>query len=201
MKRSFKHWTPRYVVDRILLKGYEARHADHPWLTRASIEILTSWLQPDDIGLELGSGRSTVWFARRVRKLVSVEHDPEWYKRVQGMIDDRQLRNVDYQFAKPESYAEIVDSLPNDSFDFILIDGIERDRCAVTCISKLRTGGLLIVDDAHWFLPFASRSPLSRGVAGTPATAAWDSFARLVRQWRVIWTTDGVTDTAIWIKP
>ena len=56
------------------------------------------------------------------------------------MLDDRQLRNVRYEFAESGSYVGIVGSLPNDSFKFGLVGNIERDRCAIVCISKIRSG-------------------------------------------------------------
>jgi predicted O-methyltransferase YrrM len=202
VKRSFKHWTPRYVVDRILLKAFESRHPDLPWITRASIEILATWLRPDDAGLELGSGRSTLWFARRTGRLISVEHDPAWHRRVSQMLQDRHIDNVEYHhIPQPRVYADFVKSLPDNSFDFILVDGIERDECAVACTSKLKPGGALLVDNANWYLPFASRSPSSRGAGNTPATATWGKFAELVKMWRLVWTSNGVTDTAIWVRP
>ena len=202
VKRTFKHWTPRYVVDRIQLKVFESRHPDLPWLTRASIEIMATWLRSDDLGLELGSGRSTFWFARRTRRLISLEHDPSWHERVYRKIQNQRIDNIEYHHVpQPGSYVDFVEALGNNTFDFILVDGIERDRCAVTCTSKLKPGGLLILDNANWYLPFASRSPASCGAGNTPATAIWETFAELVRPWRTIWTSNGVTDTAIWMKP
>jgi hypothetical protein len=46
-------------------------HPDVPWLTRQAVEILEDWLKPGYVGLEWGSGRSTLWFARRVSHLTS----------------------------------------------------------------------------------------------------------------------------------
>ena len=34
-----------------------------------------------------------------------------------------------------------------------------------------------------------------------PATAGWAEFLDKVAAWRCIWTTNGVWDTVIWIKP
>jgi len=67
--RSFQHWTPRYIWNRLALMAHERQHPDLPWLTRAMIENLDTWLRPDDVGLEFGSGRSTVWFAQKVGHL------------------------------------------------------------------------------------------------------------------------------------
>ena len=92
--RSFRHWTPRYILNRLHLFLIEKRHPDWPWLTAASIQILSSWLRPTDIGFEWGSGRSTLWFARRIRKLISVEHDPKWYDKISHVLKEENVTNV-----------------------------------------------------------------------------------------------------------
>lgn len=76
--RTFRHWTPRYVKNRIGVFYYQKIQPDQSWLTRSANEILNSWLTKSDIGLEFGSGRSTLWFAKRMAYLTSVEHDPVW---------------------------------------------------------------------------------------------------------------------------
>ena len=77
--RPFRHLTPRYIWNRTALIVYERANPGQPWLTPDMIKILDSWLCPADVGLEFGSGRSTSWFAARVKHLTSVEHNPEWY--------------------------------------------------------------------------------------------------------------------------
>ena len=86
--RSFQHWTPRYIWNRLALMAYERQHPDRPWLTRAMIENLDTWLRPDDVGLEFGSGRSTIWFAQKVGHLTSVEHHPGWYAKVNDRLQE-----------------------------------------------------------------------------------------------------------------
>jgi predicted O-methyltransferase YrrM len=201
-KLKFKHWTPRYVFHRVLLTVYQSQHADHPWLTSDSIEILTTLLRPDDSGLEMGSGRSTIWLANRVGHLISIEHHGPWYERVSRIIQDQHIGNVEYnKVALGKPYVDFVKALADHSFDFILVDGPERDQCAVACTSKLKPGGILIVDNANMYLPHVTKSPFSRGNASTAATPIWAEFAELVQTWRLIWTSNGVWDTAIWVKP
>ena len=48
-------------------------------LDAQAISILASVLRPSDNGLEYGSGRSTVWFARRTTSLISVETSRLWF--------------------------------------------------------------------------------------------------------------------------
>jgi hypothetical protein len=92
--RSFRHWTVQFICNRMTLWLYQRCHPDHPWLTRAANAILDSWLKPTDVGFEWGSGRSTIWFARRVHHLTSVEHDHRWWRKVQSDPHASRMDNV-----------------------------------------------------------------------------------------------------------
>lgn len=208
--RSFRHWTPRYIRDRIGTIIYERTHPDHPWLTRTANSILESWLRPEDIGVEFGSGRSTLWFTRRVRFLTSVEHDKEWYDRVQAQLRAGDIDNVDYRLIAQDEdeergndspYVKVADDFADASLDFVLIDGIYRDACANAFLRCLKPGAILIIDNANWFLPSATMSPGSRSHDDGPSTPLWMRFLENVSGWRYMWTTCGVFDTAIYVKP
>lgn len=200
--RSFRHWTSRYVLDRIIQVVYERLHPDWPWLNKPAVEMLVGWLQPEYRGLEWGSGRSTLWLARKVSFLVSIEHDRSWYTRISRQLKEQGFSNVDYRFCEKESdYVSVADQLPQESLDFVLVDGIARGQCALAAVPKLKTGGLLILDNSNWFLPSASRSPNSRRLSQGSASEVWNVFLSELKRWRCTWTTDGVTDTACWEKP
>jgi hypothetical protein len=200
--RRFRHWTPQYVVARLRVLVYQWRFPEAPWLTQAAIEFLSSWLRPGYHGLEWGSGRSTLWFARRVACLVSVEHDENYYREVSTRLKKSGLSNVDYRHCSDESgYLAVGENLPPLSLDFVLVDGIARDRCALAAVPRLKPGGLLILDNSNWYLPSQSRSPNSRSLADGPASETWDLFTGRVQPWRCLWTTNGVWDTTLWAKP
>ena len=46
-----------------------------PWLGFRGIRRLDALIQPSWGILEFGSGTSTVWFSKRARQIVSIEHD------------------------------------------------------------------------------------------------------------------------------
>ena len=96
--RTFSHWTPRYIKNRIANVYYKMTCPNQPWLTRTANEILNTYLKKSDIGLEFGSGRSTLWFAKRVAKLTSVEHNEIWVANVRAMLNKAGIENVDYRF-------------------------------------------------------------------------------------------------------
>jgi predicted O-methyltransferase YrrM len=142
--------------------------------------------------------------------LTSVEHDEHWYASVSKELKSRKLTNVEYKFAPqdqpPESgdkseYAGIALLFPKESVDFTLIDGIYRDFTAKLMLPRIKRGGLMIIDNANWFLPSQSYSPSSRTHALGPEGPGWAEVANELDGWRSIWTSSGVTDTAIFIKP
>jgi hypothetical protein len=210
MTRTFRHWTPHYVRDRLKNIWYIRRYPDRPWITRAAHDVLDSYLRKTDVGLEFGSGRSTVWFAKRVARLTSVESDPAWHQRVTSRLASENLSNVEsHLFPGPEvpgkghesAYANIASKFAHDSLDFVLVDGLYRDSCALLSLDKIRPGGLLIIDNVNWFLPSSSRAPASIRTEAEIGDDNWKALHRTLSGWRRIWTTDGVTDTAMFIKP
>lgn len=208
MKR-IGHWTPRYVVDRVVWELYQRQDMDRPWLTPRSTELLSTLLLPGDIGLEWGSGRSTSWFAARLGHLTSVEDSEEWYARVQRRLADRGVDNVNYRYAPspPDSedarkseYVAIAASFSDASLGFVLVDGSAREYCVEAVLAKVALGGVLVIDNANWYLDHPTHSPASR-VGRGPQNDVWAALAQSLSRWRLIWTSQGVTDTAIYIRP
>ena len=222
MTRSFKHWTPAYLFNRLRQRLYQRTHPDLPWLTPEAVRILSEVLRSTDVGLEFGSGRSTLWFAQRVAFLTTVEHNPEWHRRVSVQARRMGLTNLaclliprEHPAAGPlpcplpegagrasdPMYARAAERFADGSLDFILVDGIFRDVCANAALGKLSCGGLFILDDAHRYLPSESRSPYARSLEEGPASPAWAQFLDAVHAWHFQWTSNGVSDTVIFYKP
>lgn len=207
--RTFRHWTPRYIYNRLALMAFEVRHPDAPWLTATAIATLQTLIKPTDVGFEWGAGRSTRWFARRIAYLTSIESNRTWYDRVSQMLDAERLVNVELKWIKCDEadreevdiYTGAIDAFDDASLDVVLVDGLARDACALRAVDKIRPGGLLIVDNCNWYLPCRSYAPCSRTERDGPASETWDMFLNAMRDWRYIWTSNGVTDTAVWFKP
>jgi predicted O-methyltransferase YrrM len=204
------HRTPRYVYHRTRQLFYERTHPDAPWLTPTAVDLLETLLRPADRGAEFGSGRSTLWFAARAAALTSVEHDPQWHASVTARLSGAGLENVDYILAPEDqpmerggssAYARTALAFPNASLDFALIDGHYRDYSAKFIMPKLKPGGLLIIDNVNWYLPCRSKAPNSRTAELGPVTDVWADVWEQLTGWRSIWTSSGVWDTAIFIRP
>jgi hypothetical protein len=178
-------------------------HPGQPWLTPAANRFLEGWLEDSFRGLEWGAGRSTLWFAERVAELLSVEHAADWYAQVQSNLDGLGCTNVTLAHASEADYVEMASELDDASLDFALVDGLSdlRDCCAAVAIPKIRPGGVLIVDDVHRYLPSFSRAPLALAAEAQPLTSTWVEIRDALADWELDWTSDGVKDTAIWVRP
>jgi hypothetical protein len=211
--RSFSHWTPAYIYNRLTDWYFRFRNPRAPWLTPRAIEYLENALQPEFTGLEYGSGRSTAWFAGRVKHLISVEHNTEWYSRVKSELEELGLKNVEYfHFPKPEAtlvlqqtivseYVQASANLQDNSLDFALVDGIVRPACALRSLPLLKYGGLLIIDDANHYLPSDSFAPNSRSMKNGPLNEEWGKVVKALEGWNSVWFGNGIKETVVFRKP
>ena len=116
-----------------------------PWLGYRAIKYLEKLLQPNWNMLEWDSGMSTLWFAQRVGSLTSIEDYQPWYNKVQSSLN--KVENVNYHFKAGVGYFNL-DHFPDETFDFILIDGSDRGNCAKNAIKKLKPGGYIYLDNS-----------------------------------------------------
>ena len=205
---------PRYFFRRLHDVYFQWKYPDCPWLSPAAILLLDNWLKKTDSGFEWGSGRSTLWLARRVGQLVSVEDNPEWYAKVRENLTRQGLTNVNYRLfecgelneqSEPENhpYADAIGEYPDGHFDFIFVDGNLRLPCMRKALAKLKVGGLLALDNANRYFP----NPFLKGFStvhqpcAIPFSPGWASLLERLNSWRWINTTNGIWDTRFWVKP
>ena len=203
----YAHWTPRYALDRMRLLVYETLHPDSPWLAPDAVRFLENWLQPNHAGFEWGAGRSTIWLSKRVARLTSIEHDEVWFQRVRQLHYALPHNNVDLRLIpatdmSEDNYVDAISMYAEGELDFVLVDGLSalRDRCTLTAIPKIRSGGVLVIDDIHRYLPSPSRAPLALPPNAKPLTEEWDFAMNQLSRWGKRTFTSGVTDTAIWLR-
>lgn len=204
---------PKYFVRRLLQWQFERANPNAPWLNESAVRLLESWLRPTDSGIEWGSGRSTLWLAERVEKLLSIENDQSWYEQVTMKLSKAGLSHkVDYRYVPcTDEYSEqdghdfvtVGEQWQDSMADFVLVDGFMRMCCTRIAMRKLRPGGLLVLDNANVFLPNPSLGTFSTVhlPRREPLTAQWAALHRELASWRAVLTTDRIWDTRFWIKP
>jgi predicted O-methyltransferase YrrM len=206
--RSLLHLSPRYIRNRIALWWHETKNPNDPWLPKQMTQILNTLLKKDDVGIEFGSGRSTLFFLKKVSYLTSIEHDKKWHALVEIktkkfknklnylLFDDGVLENQN------SKYVGCVKKIKNNSIDFALVDGVSRDHCAMEVLPKIRSGGFIVIDNVNWFLPINPNSYSPGSLKEEEyKTKKWKSIYNIIREWRYILVSNGVTDSAIFFKP
>ena len=135
------------------LRAKRGRAPEGPWIVPAATGWLRRRIRPHWSILELGSGRSTVWFARRAGRVVSFEDDEYWAGRTRGRLEELGLDNVDLRVGPVESFPGAVAERPDASFDLVVVDFLEspavtRIDALKPAMKKVKPGGLLLLDDS-----------------------------------------------------
>lgn len=163
--------------------------AELPWLPFVVIDRLEKHLTRSSKVFEFGGGGSTVWFANRVGEVVTVEHDPDWFPVLESAVGSRPGCTLIHRTAQ-DNYADYITSIDpfeDATFDAVVVDGRERVRCLERALTKVRPGGLLVLDDAN----------RTRYSAAYSLAAGWPQ--RTYRGLAPTMTVPGVT--AVWQRP
>ncbi len=149
---------------------------ERPWITFAAIEFLEKNLRKDMRVYEYGVGGSTLFFLKRVKEVISVEHDPIWFNQVADIVEKRGCKNWNGCLIEPSSdplyaekepsepddyisgshifqgkmfqdYAASIDKYPDNYFNVILIDGRARPSCFKHSLKKITKNGWIIWDN------------------------------------------------------
>jgi hypothetical protein len=137
---------PRAAATGALLKAFGWR-PEAPWLGFSAVRCIEQLLQPHWCLLEFGSGMSTIWFARRVGQIVSIETNPEWHSRVTTLLLNRGLSERVENRLVPVSLEGLASTLPR-VFDFALVDGSSRDVATALALSVVKPGGYIYLDNS-----------------------------------------------------
>jgi len=164
-----KH-SPRYHYLRSLLAIHQLDdmiQLDVPWWTYSAISFIEQFIQtlpPTVTVFEYGSGASTLWLAKRLGQVISVEHDSTWYQQLKSKITDpnielllkqpskangtsiyRSVKMPHYNFAE---YVDAIKAYPT-QFDIIIIDGRCRNDCLRVALPYLKPEGIIIFDNSN----------------------------------------------------
>lgn len=199
-----------YRILRPILKiryGFFRRmHKPAPWLSPTSILFFKKYLEKDMVGAEFGSGSSTLFFAPRISKLYSVEHNEEWYHLINEKLTGLNCSNVDYRFVVQNDKSDFVDDvfdleekrdfeirrdyvnyfralndIQDHSLDFAIVDGRARTECCHEILPKIKKGGILILDNSE--------------------RKRYELVFEQLKNYEMYETTNGLTNTTFWFIP
>ncbi len=117
-----------------------------PWMTYPSIEFLKKRIRKDMVVFEYGCGESTLWWASRVKEVVSVEHDKDWFEKVSYKIPGN-VKIFHIGLEDGGSYSRKIMEY-RDKFDVVIIDGRDRVHCAMNSLEALKSDGIIIWDNS-----------------------------------------------------
>ena len=125
---------------------YNENKKINPWWNRSIIDFVKKYLNKSLSVFEWGSGNSTLFWSQYVKEVVSVEHNKQWYEKMQKVIPD----NVLLKYCELEYGGVYSNSILNEKreFEIILIDGRDRVRCAKNSVMRLKENGIIIWDNS-----------------------------------------------------
>lgn len=164
LKKSLPlRWKKQLASFRILSSGYghyktiknwkciDSNDNAIPWYTYPAIEYLNNLDFSEKIIFEYGSGYSSIYWSKKSKSVVSVEHDREWIEKLKSSYSSNQtiiVKNDD-----PEYEKAIVET--GKKFDVIIIDGLRRVECSRVVKDYLNDGSgegfMIILDNSDWY--------------------------------------------------
>lgn len=117
-----------------------------PWYTYSAIDFLKGRVNESMAIYEFGSGNSTIWWANHVNKVISCEHDKQWFARLKNKVPD----NVEYRHVELSTNGDYSKSITKykSEFDVVVIDGRDRVNCAINSIAALKSTGVIVWDNS-----------------------------------------------------
>ena len=144
--------------------GFWRLDKERPWLTEGSVNFITEHINQSHNVLEFGAGASTVFFARRAKRVISfesggysvrlqnVQRSVDWFLQLRVKLNKLKLHNVELYLLQghPKSsilYSRLIQALPDEHFHWVLVDGANRNLCIDRTRKKLVSGGYMIIDN------------------------------------------------------
>lgn len=129
-----------------------------PWWPTEAINEVGSRIGPGSVVFEFGGGGSTLWLHDLGTRCTTVEHDAEWHKLLaEGLPPSTDIRLIEPSVqgeiashgAYFDDYVNSIRVFEDESLDLVLIDGRARVACGLAATSKIRRGGMMVLDDSH----------------------------------------------------
>jgi len=130
-----------------------------PWWTYGATRFLSERIRANSRVFEYGSGYSTLWLAKRVASLTSIDDNKSWIDLLKKQIPE----NVTLVYSKTEDvkygdktflplgssqypYSKEIHT-SGSKYDIIVVDGVDRNNCIAEAIFKAEVDGVIIVDN------------------------------------------------------
>lgn len=123
-----------------------------PWYTNPAMDVIKKWDLSGKTVLEYGGGASTIWWSKRVARVLTIDHNQDWYNFMLSELD-----GGDYYVPALINTHEGDQSEARDwyvearrtrdwKFDIVVVDGIHRYECAKYAVEALKPK-IIIIDN------------------------------------------------------
>lgn len=139
--------------DDIVNPGTATLDFEIPWIVPESAQLLNEYVGDQHQVLDLGSGGSTLFYARRCAHVHAVETVRDYYDIVCDKIKEKNLgHKISYHYVPAADLVDYISSLPDQSFDIVGVDtmrGTSRSSLFHAMLPKWR-GSIIVMDNwAH----------------------------------------------------
>jgi hypothetical protein len=202
--RRYRHWA--YSLTRAHDSLGIAR-LDVPWWTYGAIDAVEAWLGARTSNVrafEWGSGASTIWLARRVAELHSVEHHAGFGAMIQQQLATEGQTWATLTIVEPEPtdapvigsakeghgrldfsrYVEHIDAVGG-TFQLVVVDGRAREACLTAALPHLADDGLIVFDNSmrrRYRAAIASAPVVEQPYRGLTPTLPYPDQTSLLRK-------------------
>lgn len=134
-----------------------------PLMHEFEYKFIEGYLDKKDVLLEWGSGNGTIYFSGLVKKLISLEHDKDYYDIIKKTIDAFNINNIELhhvpgvkvQNQKSQRHIAFEDYIKfpivnKMEFDKVLIDGRARKHCAISIADYIGFETLVFIHDFNF---------------------------------------------------
>jgi hypothetical protein len=139
-----------------------------PWVSFGALKFIDKFLRPEHQVFEYGGGGSTMYFASRTQRVLTMESHPDWHKTLTTALTQSRFLNVqcEYQPINGEEPSQFRNSIfferiYEQLWDVILIDcfcGYSRTRYGLLrpyafdlAIDQVKPGGIIVLDDSWMY--------------------------------------------------
>ncbi|MBD1394160.1 O-methyltransferase [Mucilaginibacter glaciei] len=120
-----------------------------PWVTYSFIDFIKDRLNKAHTVFEFGSGNSTYFYAKYAGVVVSVEHDKEWFDKIEQSGKKPENSELIYtELVRGGDYCQMPGKL-QEKFDIIIVDGRDRVNCCKQAVDALSETGVVVLDDSE----------------------------------------------------
>ena len=111
-----------------------------PWFTYPTIEYLNCLDLSGCSVFEYGMGYSSLYWLSKTNKVISIEHDENWYNKIIMKLSLNNEKLTCYLFKNKNEYVSALEKF-NQFFDIIVIDGKWRRKCAESAVRHIKSFG------------------------------------------------------------